>query len=173
MKKKKRLTPKQARFVEEYLIDLNATAAAQRAGYAAKTAYSIGQRLLKHVEIQSSIEAAKARRSERTEISQDAVIKELAKVAFGDIRSVMDWGPHGVKLKESRDLSPDAAALVAEVSETSTESGGSLKLKVNDKLKALELLGKHLGIFEKNNKLDITGGLSITVDYGESEDDSS
>lgn len=171
--KKKALMPKQARFVEEYLIDLNATNAAKRAGYAEKTSYSIGQRLLKHVEIQTAIEAAKARRSQRTEINQDAVIKEIAKVAFGDIRTVMEWGPHGVRLKDSSELPDDASALVAEVSETTTESGGSLKLKVNDKLKALELLGKHLGIFEKNNKLDISGGLTITVDYGDEDDDSS
>ena len=145
----KKLTPKQARFVEEYLVDLNATNAAKRAGYAAKTSYSFGQRLLKNVEVQNAINVAQRRRSIRTEISQDAVIKEIAKIAFGDPRAVMSWGPDGVKLKDSKEISDDAAAFVAEVSESTTESGGSLRLKTNDKLKALELLGKHFGMFKE------------------------
>lgn len=157
--KKKKLTPKQELFVEEYLIDLNATNAAKRAGYAEKTSYSIGQRLLKHVEVQNAINAAQRRRSIRTEINQDAVIKEIAKIAFGDPRAVMSWGPGGVKLKDSKEISEDAAALVAEVSETTTESGGSLRLKTNDKLRALELLGKHLGMFKEQPVQQSTNNL--------------
>lgn len=164
--KKKKLTPKQARFVEEYLVDLNATNAAKRAGYAAKTSYSIGQRLLKHVEVQNAIGVAQKRREARTEITQDKVVREIAKIAFGDPRSVMTWGPNGVTLKASNEIPDDAAAFVAEVSESTTESGGSLRLKTNDKLKALELLGKHLGMFG-DNWLKVSGGLEVTVCYGD------
>ena len=79
------LTPKQERFCEEYLIDLNATQAAIRAGYSEKTAYSAGQRLLRNVEIQNRIAELKAERSKRTEITQDRVVKELAAMAFANV----------------------------------------------------------------------------------------
>ena len=71
------LTDKQKRFVEEYLVDLNATQAAIRAGYSEQTAYSIGQRLLKKVEVQEAIQQAQNKRSERTQITQDEVIRRL------------------------------------------------------------------------------------------------
>lgn len=152
---KRKLTPKQQRFVEEYLVDLNATQAAIRAGYSAKTAASIGEENLRKPEIQFAIQAAMKARQQRTEITQDQVVAELAKVAFGDPRTVMAWGPDGVKLKDSATLTDAEAAFVSEVSETTTEHGGSLKLKTNDKLKALELLGRHLGMFKE--KVELTG----------------
>ena len=75
------ITPKQARFVEEYLIDLNATQAAIRAGYSKKTAKQQGQRLLTNVDVQAAVTEAKETRSERTEITQDEVIQGLKKEA--------------------------------------------------------------------------------------------
>lgn len=86
------LTAKQAQFVAEYLIDLNATQAAIRAGYSAKTAYSQGQRLLTNVEVAASVAAAMAKRAERTEITADRVLQELAKIGFSDIRKAVKWG---------------------------------------------------------------------------------
>lgn len=77
----KKLTPKQARFVQEYLLDLNATQAATRAGYSEKTAYSIGQRLLKHVEIQGAIASSMAKVAQRTEITQDMILQGLVEEA--------------------------------------------------------------------------------------------
>lgn len=150
-----KLTPKQLRFVEEYLVDLNATQAAIRAGYSAKTAGQIGERLLKKVEIQQALSDGMKKREQRTEITQDMVVAELAKIAFSDQRKVMMWGPSGVKLRDSESLAEDDAAIVSEVSETITAAGGSLKLKTHDKVKALELLGKHLGMFK--DKVEITG----------------
>ena len=78
------LTEKQERFVAEYLVDLNATAAAKRANYSERTAYSMGQRLLKKVEIQAAIQEAIKKRAHRTEITQDMVLKELAAIAFSN-----------------------------------------------------------------------------------------
>lgn len=153
--KKRKLTPKQQRFVDEYLVDLNATQAAIRAGYSQKTAQEQGARLLSNVMVQAAIAECMKAREQRTEITQDKVVKELAKVAFGDPRKVMSWGPGGLKLKDSAELTDDDAAFVSEVSETTTEHGGSLKLKTNDKLKALELLGRHLGMFKE--KVEVTG----------------
>lgn len=151
----RKLTQKQQRFVEEYLVDLNATQAAIRAGYSAKTAASQGERLLRNVEIQAAIQAAMKARQERTEITQDRVLAELAKIAFGDQRAVMEWGPSGVKLRDSKDLTDDQAAIVAEVSESVTAAGGTLKLKTHDKVGALKLLGEHLGMFKQ--RVELTG----------------
>lgn len=150
----KPLTPKQQMFIKEYLVDLNATQAAIRAGYSAKTAHSQGERLLRNVEVSAALKAAMDARSEKTEITAERVLKELGRVAFGDQRAVMTWGPDGIRLRPSNALTDDEAAMVSEVSETETLNGGSLKLKTHDKIKALELIGKHLGMFKEGAKDD-------------------
>jgi phage terminase small subunit len=167
MKKPRKPTPRQARFVEEYLIDLNATQAAIRAGYSAKRADAIGYELLRKPEIQEAIQAAMDARSRRTGITADRVLDELRKVAFGDARRVMSWGPGGVKLIDSAELSGDDAAIVAEAFESITKDGGSIRLKTHDKLKALELLGRHLGMFVDKRELTGKDGkdLSAVVVY--------
>jgi phage terminase small subunit len=151
----RKLTPKQRRFVEEYLIDLNATQAAIKAGYSEKTASRIGPELLGKTCIQNTIDAAFAKRSARIEVTADRVVKELARIAFIDTRQIFTWGPGGVSLRPSEELTDDEAAIVAEVTETRSETGGSIKVKRFDKLKALELLGKHLGMYI--DKREITG----------------
>ena len=156
-----KLTAKQQRFVDEYLIDLNATQAAIRAGYSEKTAQEQASRLLSNVMVRQAIEQRKKDREKRTEITQDKVLNEISKIAFGDARNVMSWGPDGLTLKDSEEISDTDAAFVAEVSETTTEHGGTLKLKTNDKLKALELLGKHLGLFKENIELTGKNGTPI------------
>lgn len=149
------LNDKQRRFVDEYLVDLNATQAAIRAGYSAKTAAQIGERLLRKVEIQGLLADRQKARSERTEITQDMVLNELAKIAFSDQRKVMTWGLYGVRLRDSSELTDDEAAIVAEVSETTSKDGGSLKLKTHDKVGALKLIGDHLGMWKQ--KMELTG----------------
>lgn len=149
------LTPKQKRFVAEYLMDLNATAAAKRAGYSEKTAYSIGLENLKKPEIQSAIQEAKQARSQRTEITQDMVIQELAKLGFFDIRKLFD--KDGKPLDISKLDGDTAAALVGLDVQDVSDSGGNYvgfikKYKMADKIRALELLGKHLGTWEPQDK---------------------
>ena len=150
------LNDRQARFVAEYLVDLNATQAAIRSGYSARSAYSTGERMLRNAEVAAAIAEAQAARSRRTEVTADRVVLELARVAFGDPRRVMSWGPGGVKLRPSAELADEEAAIVAEVGETTTKEGGSLKLKTVDKLGALRLLGQHLGMFGE-------GKVAVTV----------
>jgi len=150
-----KLTPKQERFVQEYLVDLNATAAAKRAGYSEKTAYSIGLENLNKPEIQSAIQEAKQARSQRTEITQDMVIQELAKLGFFDIRKLFD--KDGKPLDISKLDDDAAAALVGlDVQDVSDSDGNYVgfikKYKMADKIKALELLGKHLGTWEHQDK---------------------
>lgn len=142
------MTPKQRRFVEEYLVDLNATGAAKRAGYAARSAKNHGYRLLKNPAIAAGVAKAQTRRAARTQVSADRVVTELAKVAFGDPRRLLSWGPDGVVLRDSSELTEAEAALVSEVSETRAASGGGTRrIKLRCKLSALNALGKHLGLF--------------------------
>jgi Phage terminase, small subunit len=153
-----KLTDKQKRFVNEYLIDLNATQAAIRAGYSVKTADVIGLQLLRKTTVQEALQRRQRDREVRTEITQDKIVNALAKIAFSDPRKVMTWGPNGVVLKDSASLTDDDAAMVAEVAETNT----GLRLKTNDRMKALELLGKHLGMF--TDKVEHSGSISNPFD---------
>lgn len=148
------LTPKQKRFVAEYLIDLNATAAARRAGYSAKTADRIGPELLGKTCVSEAIQQAIQEREKRTEITQDKVIQELAKLGFFDIRKLFD--KDGKPLDISKLDDDTAAALVGlDVQDVSDSDGNYVgfikKYKMADKIKALELLGKHTGAFEKHD----------------------
>src|SRR4051794_39726934 len=147
------LNDRQARFVAEYLVDLNATQAAIRAGYSTRSAYSTGERMLRNAEVAAAIAEAQAARGRRTEVTADRVVLELARVAFGDPRRVMSWGPGGVTLRSSAELADEDAAIVAEVGETTTKEGGSLRVKTVDKLGALRLLAQHLGML--NEKVDL------------------
>ncbi len=145
------LTPKQKRFVAEYLLDLNATAAAIRAGYSKKTAEVIGYENLRKPQIEAAINQAIQEREKRTEITQDMVLRETAKLAFFDIRKI--FGKDGKPLNISELDADTAAALVGlDVQDIADNDGDYVgfvkKYKMADKLKALELLGKHLGTWE-------------------------
>ena len=149
------LTPKQKRFVAEYLIDLNATAAARRAGYSAKTADRIGPELLGKTCVSEAIQQAIQEREKRTEITQDMVLRETAKLAFFDIRKM--FGKNGKPLDISKLDDDTVAALVGlDVQDVSDSDGNYVgfikKYKMADKIKALELLGKHLGTWEHQDK---------------------
>lgn len=146
------LTDKQARFVEEYLIDLNATQAAIRAGYSEATARQQAAQNLSKLNIQEAVQAAKLERSKRTEITADAVVKELARIGFSDIADFLSFGKNGIKLMESSEV--DTKCL-AEVKQTATQFGSTISFKLHDKLGALDKLAKHLGIYAPE-KHDVT-----------------
>ena len=154
------LTPKQQKFVDEYMIDLNATQASIRAGYSARNAGKIGPMLLGKVRIAEAISARQKKLSDKAEIKAERIINELAKIAFADMGNYATWGSRGITLKESADLTPDQTAAVSELSETVTESGGSTRFKLHDKKGALELLGKHLGMFKDRVELEVVGGIA-------------
>ena len=158
------MTPKQERFVQEYLVDLNATRAAIAAGYSKKTAYSIGQENLNKHEIKNAINEAMKKREQRTEITQDRILRELARIAFADPRSIAEWGNGTMTLKDSSSLSDDDAVAVSEVSQTITDGKASIKAKMYDKQRALELLGRHLGMFTDKVQLDHSGSVSLQAE---------
>lgn len=141
------LTAQQQRFVEQYLIDLCATQAAIRAGYSVRSADTLGPRLVRNSGVAAAIESAVAERVKRTNVSQDSVIAELSAIAFSNMRTYAEWGPDGVELKDSAFLDGVEASCVAEVSQTRTAGGESLKFKLHDKVAALKLLGQHVGLF--------------------------
>lgn len=123
------LTLKQERFVQEYLVDLNATQAAIRAGYSAKTASRIGPELLGKPCISEAIQKAIKKREKRTEVTQDYVIEKLREIAEKD-----------------------------------ASDGPESDLKYSSKIKALELLGKHVGAFDGNAKDDKNEPVRVIID---------
>lgn len=149
------LTAKQKKFVEEYLIDLNATQAAIRAGYSPDTAYSVGSENLKKPEIKASIDKAMAERSRRTGISQDRVIQELARIAFVNPQKVIQTSNASVRQDISEDDAACIQAVKVKMSESENGSSCEREVRLNDKLKALELLGKHLGMFTDKAQIEI------------------
>lgn len=151
----RKLTPKQERFCEEYLLDLNATAAAARAGYKDS---NIGRQLITKNNVEERIARLKAERSERTKIEADRVLLEYARLAFSDMREFVEWGPDGVRWNPSDALSEAAAACVSEVSETISEGGRTRRFKLHSKTSALQDLAKHLGILGRDG-----GGVNVNV----------
>lgn len=224
------LTDRQRRFVEEYLVDLNATQAAIRAGYSKRTAASQGERLLRHVEVAAAVRAAQDARSKRTEVTQDRIVRELWGMAMADTNELVEhrrcccrfcWGdghryqrtPNEMRLEmaahleaaaqadadgadsdppppfdreggdgfnatrppnpacpecfgeghgqpvflDSRTASPGARALYAGMKITKD----GMEMKLHDKSRALELLGRHLGMF--TDKLEVSGTVNLAT----------
>ena len=149
---KKKLTDKQKQFCQEYIIDLNATQAAIRAGYSEKTARAIASENLSKLYIQEEIQKAMNARSKRTEITADMVARELARLGFSDISNYVEWGKNNYKLKESVDLTKDQTASISEVSVHKSKDGGSIKFKLHDKGRSLEMLARHLGMFTEKHE---------------------
>ena len=154
------LTARQAAFAAEYLLDLNAVQAAIRAGYSPTTATAMSHRLLANVGVQKTIQAGQAARSERTRISADAVLTELAKLGYAnmmDYITVSGDGTAGIDLSK---LTREQAAAITELtSEDTYDKEGNLtrrnKIKLADKRAALVDIGRHLGLFR--DRVEITG----------------
>ena len=139
---------RQERFVAEYLVDLNGTQAAIRAGYSPNGADVQASRLLGNAKVKAAIDAARAAQLKRTELTADWTLERIKWIAGADARGVMKWGPGGVVLRDSDEISDEAAYAVSEVSQTISKDGGSLKLKMHDKGAALKLLAQHQGLLE-------------------------
>ena len=157
-----KLTAKQIRFVDEYMVDFNATQAAIRAGYKAKTAHVIGAENLRKPKIAEEIASRQKDLQKRTEISQDRVVKELARIAFADatdyvcVETLTYENEDGtvspvqiVSPKDTDTLSADQRAAIASIK----QGANGVEIKLHDKIKALELLGRHIGMF--NDKLEV------------------
>lgn len=140
------LNDKQMAFCQEYIIDFNATQAGIRAGYSEKTAGATAHNLLKKAEIQAKIRELIDARSERTEVTADRVIQEFAKIAFSNIKDVMEWErtPKGYTKINVKQMGDVDGSLIAEMK--NTENG--IAVKLHDKMRALEALAKHTGVYD-------------------------
>ena len=154
------LTPKQQRFVEEYLIDLNATQAAIRAGYSEKTAKSIGQENLTKPDIQKAIEEAQSKRAEQTQIDAAYVLKRLIEIDQMDVLDIMDDNGN---VKPIKDWPKTWRQYISNIETISMDDGeGWLKkIKWPDKVKNLELLGRHVSVGAFKDKVEHSGKLEI------------
>lgn len=153
------LTAKQQRFVEEYLIDLNATQAAIRAGYSEKTARQIGEQNLSKLDIAKAIQSGKAERLKRTAINADYVLNRLVEIdqmdvadilqADGSLKAIQDWP----KVWRQYIAGMDLAEMFEGRGDEREMVGILKKIKWPDKLKNLELLGKHIDVsaFKENH----------------------
>lgn len=166
-----KLTAKQQRFIDEYLIDLNATQAAIRAGYSEKTAYAIGEQNLRKLE--TEIKNAMDERTKRTEITADKVLKELWHIATDDIRNYLSFktdkafvgydseGKPVSDYKTIVELQDSNNIDTRSISEISVGKDGQFRFKMYCKDNALVQVGKHLGMFK--DKLEISGAIPVVL----------
>jgi phage terminase small subunit len=176
-----KLNEKQKRFCEEYIIDLNATQAAIRAGYSEKTAKQIGNENLTKLDLQEYIQKLMKERANRTEITADKVLKELAHIAFDDIKNYMDYrtervvtgyNDDGTPIQEYRtiiDMKDSNTIDTRSISEVQQGPNGQFKFKMYCKDNALVQLGKHLGMFtdkveSTNTNLNTNYNCGMTIE---------
>lgn len=158
------LNDKQLRFCEEYVIALNASQSALKAGYSPRTAYQQGHALLKKPEIQAHIQEIKNKRSMRTQITQDRVLEELGRLGFSNMLDYIRVSEDGTARVDLRALDRDKAAAVTEVqTEEVWEGTGEeatkvrkIKFKLADKARPLEMIMRHLGM-DAPKKVELTG----------------
>ena len=170
------LRGKRQRFVDEYLIDLNASDAARRAGYQGQYVDRVGRELLALTPVQDAIALRQKELQAQVAVRQEQVLLELKRIAFSDMRAVATWGPDGVTLLDSQTLLPAAAVTVQEVKSTKktrtwysaegelhTETEVQTSLKLWSKLQALDGLAKHLGLFRDPDRRDVDALLDFLV----------
>lgn len=148
------LTEKQKIFADEYLVDLNATRAYRTAYPTVKkdeTAAAAGARLLRNVNVSAYVQERMQDRQRRTEVTQDRVIHELAAIAFAQITDYLEIRNNTVAIKDTAELSPGQISAIAGIK----EGANGIEIKLNSKEKTLELLGRHLGMW--NDKVEVSG----------------
>lgn len=142
-----KLTPRQRRFVQEYLIDLNGRQAMRRAGYTGKNPAQVASITLRKPAIAAAVKKAMDRRARRTQIAADRVLREYARIAFADIRDITEVKGDALQVKALDALSDDDSAAIAEL--TIDGRGKGTKIKLHDKRSALDAIARHLGLFGK------------------------
>lgn len=157
------LTPKEARFVAEYLVDFVGSDAAKRAGYAPKSAKVTACRLLTKPAIKAAIDAKRQKQIDSTDLTASRVLEEMRRLALSDVRALFDQQGN---LKPLHTLTAEESACIAgvEVVIKNAKAGDGVtdtihKIKVWDKPKTLEMLAKHFGLLTE--KIEHSGGLVI------------
>ncbi len=163
-----KLTPRQSMFVKEYLVDLNGTQAAIRAGYSPRTANEQAARLLANVNISDAVAAGMAKRAAKVEINADYVLARLAEIDRMDVLDIMndDMTLKPVSAWPSSWRRYLSGFDVAEMKDGQDAIGVLKKIKWPDKVKNLELLGKHVGVGAFSEKVQLSGPDSGPVQFG-------
>lgn len=156
------MTPKQEQFVHEYLIDLNATQAALRAGYSEKTAAAIGNENLQKPQIKQAIEAALRERSEKTKIDANWVLSRLAEEANADLSDLYDEETGALKAVHEwpliwRQGLVAGVDILEERDDDGKVIGFTKKIRVSDRIKRIELIGKHIGVNAFQEQVSVKG----------------
>lgn len=147
------LNPKQQRFVAEYLKDLNATQAAIRAGYSAKTAPQIASRLLTNVKVAEAVAAGQKAIAEKAGVTVEKIVAELALLGFSNMEDFASVSPDGSPALDCSKLNRSQWAAVNQIK---VDDDGGVTLKLYDKRAALVDLGKHLGMFTEKAEHKVT-----------------
>lgn len=142
------LTPKQKLFCEEYLKDLNATQAAIRSGYQERTATEQAARLLTNVKVKAEIRRLQAIVAKRNEVTVDLLVNELAAIAFGTLKGIVEFNNEEVRVLDSKNLTDDQWKFIGEVKPTKY----GMSIRTNDKIAAINTLAKHLGMFKDDGE---------------------
>lgn len=166
------MTEAQKRFCDEYILDFNATRAYRAAYPKCKTdeaASAAGSRMLGNVNVQKYIQEQKENLKEKINVTQEQVINQLARIAFGDIRKLYnDSGG----LKNIQDLDDDAAAIISGIETTEEfegygedreQIGYTKKVKIASKDRALEMLGKYFGIFKEKVEINSDKPFEVNI----------
>ena len=170
------LNEKQKRFAKEYVKDFNGKQAAIRAGYSEVSSSSTASELLTYPKVQAAIQKEIQKRNKRIEVTQDRVVEELAKIGFSDIKDVVEWDGDSTRIKDSSEVDGTIIAEITDI-ETFIKSipGGkgkepkqmlnrTKKVKLHDKMKALELLARHMGMLKDVKQVHLEGDLSNLSD---------
>jgi phage terminase small subunit len=153
---RKELSMREEKFALAYLVTGNAALAARRAGIRTALSHGEGHRLLTRPRVAAFIEAERTASIERTRIDVDRVRRELARIAFTDIADFMEWDEEGnIALKASAAISPDDRAAIAELKVKRDEQGVNARLKLHDKLRALDSLARLMGLYGKKSFVTI------------------
>lgn len=167
-KKVGKLTAQQELFCREYCVDFNASQAAIRAKYSKKSARATAARLLTKENVQRKIQELQKETAKKIDITVQNVLEELAKLAFSNLPAMLKQQGDSFALKDLGDLADDQKAAISEITETENNRGRKVKFKLYDKPKALELLGRHLGMFTDNINIKEMPTVNIILE-GEKE----
>jgi phage terminase small subunit len=155
------LTPKKKRFCEEYCVDSNGTQAAIRAGYSVRSAGQMAEQLLKKHEIQECIATLRKESTARVNVTIDRVVEEYAAIAFANTMKAVEVKAGKLLVKDPTTLPEQLQRAIASISPVQTKDGVFFKLTFFDKVRALDSLGKYLGMFSEFN-----GAIATLKTYG-------
>ena len=145
--KKRKLTAMQEHFCHLYTVHWNATRAAKEAGYSEHSAMELGYQLLQKPLVKECIAKLSEHAMKEIGITRERTLTELSRIAYANMKDIATWTHSGVEFLPSTDISEEVGSTIAEVSETVTQAGGTLKIRQHDKVRALELLGRYQKLF--------------------------